>query len=130
MNEPILPEGWVRGRGYSHAIRSGDDLFVAGVLPTASIDQAIAQTFVEQWARVLENLGTILTAAEMDYDDVTSLRIYVTSLSLYNASGSALAEAWKTTFGSYFPAVTLVEVAKLVEPDAIVEIEAHARRAV
>lgn len=123
----IEPQGWRRGRGYSHAIRAGGRLHVAGVLPWNPATQQVEETdFGAQWARALRNLREVVEAGGATLDGVVALRVYVTSLDAYRAAGAALAEGWGATFGAHFPAITLVRVAGLVEDAALVEIEAEA----
>jgi enamine deaminase RidA (YjgF/YER057c/UK114 family) len=127
MLEAISPEGWKRGRGYSHAIRAGGRISVAGVLPWDPATREIPeQDFAGQWSRALRNLVDLLRSAGVDADRVVALRVYVTDLDAYNAAGAGLADGWSASFGSHFPAITLVEVSRLVEPGALVEIEAEA----
>jgi enamine deaminase RidA (YjgF/YER057c/UK114 family) len=127
MLEAISPDGWKRGRGYSHAIRAGGRIAVAGVLPWDPTTREIPESdFAGQWARALANLAELLGSVGVGTDRVISLRVYVTDLDAYEAAGAALADGWSAAFGRHFPAITLVEVSRLVEPGALVEIEAEA----
>lgn len=125
--EVISPEGWKRGRGYSHGIKSGNRLTVAGVLSWDPTTQEVKDNdFGEQWALALKNFAEVLKAGDADPSDVTCLRIFVTSFDAYRSATSSLAEGWKPVFGNHFPAITMVEVAALIEPDALIEIEGEA----
>lgn len=127
MLEAITPDGWKRARGYAHAIRADGRIAVAGVLPWDPTTREIPDAdFGGQWRRALANLAELLDGAGSGTDRVLALRIYVTDLDAYNAAGPALAEGWAAAFGSYLPAITLVEVSRLVEPGALIEIEAEA----
>lgn len=125
--EAVTPEGWKRGRGYSHAIKTADRILVAGVLPWDPTTQEVqGANFAEQWALALKNFAEVLNAGGADPSDVTCLRVFVTSFDAYRSAASSLAEGWKPVFGNHFPAITMVEVAALIEPDAMIEIEGEA----
>jgi enamine deaminase RidA (YjgF/YER057c/UK114 family) len=83
--------------------------------------------FAAQWSQSLANVVGVVAAAGGGPDDVLSLRVYVTDMDAYRAAGSALGGGWQASFGSHFPAITLVEVGALTESGALVEIEATAR---
>jgi enamine deaminase RidA (YjgF/YER057c/UK114 family) len=51
---------------------------------------------------------------------------YVTDIDAYRSSLKDIGEAWKTTIGRHYPAMALVAVTALVEPEALIEIEATA----
>jgi len=53
-------------------------------------------------------------------------RAYVTDIAEFNAAGAAVGAAWGTTLGKHFPAMTLVQVSALIDPQAKVEIEGEA----
>ena len=57
---------------------------------------------------------------------IARLTCYVTSIEEYLASLKEIGEAWKETIGAHYPAMALVEVVRLVEPEAKIEIEATA----
>lgn len=125
--EAVNPADWRRGRGYSHAIRSNGRLSVAGLLPWDPVTQQIGEEdFAGQWRQALTNLRTVVEAGGGQVDTITALRIYVTDLDAYRAAGRALGEAWTETLGGHFPAITLVEVSRLVEDGALLEVEAEA----
>ena len=54
------------------------------------------------------------------------LRAYVTDIDAFNAAGPAVGAAWGQHLGKNFPAMTLVEVSRLLDPNAMVEIEGEA----
>lgn len=125
--EPISPAGWKRGAGYSHAIKVGPRLVVAGVLPWNPTTQEVEeQDFASQWSTALENLDEVLRAAGFAASDVISMRIFVADLDAYRAAAGDLGTAWQRVFGRHYPAITLVEVARLIHDDALLEVEAEA----
>ena len=79
-----------------------------------------------QWRLALENLVTVLKAAGGAPGHLVALRAYVTDIAEFNAAGSAIGAAWAATLGRHFPAMTLVQVSALIDPNAKVEIEGEA----
>jgi len=80
----------------------------------------------EQWRRALSNLIAVVRAAGADISNIVFLRAFVTDMAEFNAGGAEVGEAWMATLGRHFPAMTLVAVTALVDPNARVEIEAEA----
>jgi enamine deaminase RidA (YjgF/YER057c/UK114 family) len=127
---PILPDGWTRPRGFSHAVvaTGTKSVRIAGQIgrePSQSHipDGADAGT---QWKIALSNLVTVLKAAGGQPTHLVALRAYVTDIAEFNAAGAAIGAAWGATLGRHFPAMTLVQVSALIDPNAKVEIEADA----
>lgn len=126
---PIEPEGWVRGRGYSHgtfAVDGGAILFVAGQIGWNERQQLVADDFAAQFGQALENVATVVGAAGGEPGHIGRLVIYVVDRHEYLSSAKALAAAYRRVMGRHYPAMTLVEVQALLEPGAKVEIEATA----
>jgi enamine deaminase RidA (YjgF/YER057c/UK114 family) len=74
----------------------------------------------------MRNILAVLAEAGGGPADIARLTWYVTDMSAYRASGAALGPVWRTVMGKNFPAMAVVGVASLVEPEALVEIEATA----
>ncbi|WP_337187542.1 RidA family protein [Phenylobacterium sp.] len=125
----ILPDGWARPRGFSHAVSAtgATTIRVSGQLAREG-DAPIPPdlSLGEQWRRALANLVTVVRAAGADIPNIVLLRAYVTDMAEFNAGGAQVGEAWAATLGRHFPAMTLVGVTGLVDPNARVEIEAEA----
>jgi enamine deaminase RidA (YjgF/YER057c/UK114 family) len=125
----ILPEGWPRPRGYSHAtIAKGSSIIrVSGqIAAEAGSPVRAGTTFGEQWRKALQNVIAVVRAAGADASNIVLLRAFVTDMEEFKASGTQVGEAWRATLGSHFPAMTLVEISKLVDANAKVEIECEA----
>jgi enamine deaminase RidA (YjgF/YER057c/UK114 family) len=80
----------------------------------------------KQFALALDNVVKVVAAAGGKPEQIVVLRAYVTSITEFHTAGPAVGEAWGKSLGKHFPAMTLVEVSKLVDPNAKVEIEAQA----
>jgi len=109
--------------GYSRAVRAGGIVAVSG---TTGIDAS--GRVVEpgdagaQAARALANIATALEAVGARMEDVVRTRVYVTDLARWREVAAAHAEA----FGHVRPACSMVQVAALIDPAMLVEIEADA----
>jgi enamine deaminase RidA (YjgF/YER057c/UK114 family) len=128
----ILPEGWPRPRGFSHAVsaQGATTIRVAGQLARVAGEPVRAGLSLgEQWRLALANVITVVRAAEADIANIVLLRAFVTDMAEFNAGAASVGEAWAGTMGRHFPAMTLVAVTALVDPNARVEIEAEAVRA-
>lgn len=101
--------------GYSRAVRFGPHVAVAGT--TGSGGDMAAQT-----RDALARVEAALQEAGASLNDVVRTRIYVTDISKWREVGAAHARV----FGEVRPAATMVEVAALIDPGLLVEIEADA----
>ncbi len=126
----VLPDGWPRPRGFSHAVvaRGATLVRVAGQLGTRPGESGVdpAADFGTQWAQAMANLVAVLAATGAAPQHVVMLRAYVTDIGEFNKNGRAVGEAWGQTLGKHFPAMTLVQVSGLIDPNAKVEIEGEA----
>ena len=126
----VLPEGWTRPRGFSHAvIASGTrSVRIAGQLGREPGQTQISAgaDMGTQWRWALTNLLTVLRAAGGEPANIVMLRAFVTSIAEFNSAAAAIGEAWGATLGRHFPAMTLVQISALIEPNAKVEIEGEA----
>jgi enamine deaminase RidA (YjgF/YER057c/UK114 family) len=101
--------------GYSRAVRIGPIVAVAGT--TGAGDGIAAQT-----RDALRRIETALRDAGAELTDVIRTRIYVTDIAQWRAVGDVHAEV----FGDIRPVATMVEVAALISPELLVEIEVDA----
>ena len=86
-------------------------------------EQMVPGGFVAQFEQALRNVLAVVSQAGGGPDSVVRMTVYVVSREQYLASLADLGAAWKRTMGRSYPAMALVEVAGLVEPGALVEIE-------
>jgi enamine deaminase RidA (YjgF/YER057c/UK114 family) len=123
--ELLNPEGLERPVGYSHVARitGGTVIHVAGQAPFDANGAVIGRgNFVAQFAQAIRNLTTAVAAAGGGPEHYAVLTIYVTDLQAYWDNKKPLGVVYRDVFGKYFPAVTLVEVKGLYNPDCMVEI--------
>lgn len=128
--QTVLPEGWPRPRGFSHAVtaRGATQVRIAGQIGVVRGEPSVAADadMGVQWGRAMANLVTVLRAAGGQPEHLIMLRAYVTDIGEFNRAGAAVGKAWAETLGKHFPAMTLVQVSALIDPAAKVEIEADA----
>lgn len=126
---PIHPARLGEAKGFSHGVVAPPGarlLFVAGQPGWSSTEPGEPADFATQFARALDRCLTVVREAGGEAGDVARLTIYVSDLAAYRAARRALGPLWRERFGTYDPAVALVEVRGLVDQGAIVEIEATA----
>jgi enamine deaminase RidA (YjgF/YER057c/UK114 family) len=117
------PSGWSNGL---LAAGGGRVLFVAGQAPTDASGAVAATDFVGQFRLALEKVIAVVRAAGGAPEHIGRFTIFVTDLDQYRATRKPLGEAYRTIMGSHYPAMALVEVKRLLDPGALVEIEATA----
>jgi enamine deaminase RidA (YjgF/YER057c/UK114 family) len=123
----LLPPGWPRPKGYSNGMAArGRIVVTAGVVGWDAQEKFVSNTLAGQFAQVLRNILAILAVDGAGPENIARLTCYVTSIDEYLASLQEIGAAWKEVMGPHYPAMALVEVVRLVEPAAKVEIEATA----
>ena len=123
----LLPDGWPRPNGYSNAISAtGRTIYTAGVVGWDAQEDFVSNHIAGQFAQVLRNIVDILAVDDARPEHIVRLTCYVTSIEQYLASTAEIGAAWKEIIGAHYPAMALVEVVRLVEPQCLVEIEATA----
>jgi enamine deaminase RidA (YjgF/YER057c/UK114 family) len=122
----LNPAGWPRPKGYANGILArGEMVFVGGMIGQDSQGR-FAEGFVAQLKLALENIVAVLTEAGAKPEHIVRLTWYVRDVDEYLADLPALGTAYREVMGRHFPAMAVVEVTRLVEPKARLEIEATA----
>jgi enamine deaminase RidA (YjgF/YER057c/UK114 family) len=112
---------WEPIMGYSRAVRSGNCIAVTGTVGI-NADGTYDPDFGKQTARSLAIIQAAIEALGGNLEHVIRTRIYVTDVSQWEA----VARVHGSVFGEIRPATTIVEVAKLIDAAAVIEIEADA----
>lgn len=128
MTHRILhPEGWAPARGYANGISArGRTITVAGQIGWDAQQRLVGGDLVAQARQALVNIVAILAVDGARPEHLVRLTWYVTDRAAYLAAGKPLGAAYRAVIGRHFPAMTAVEVSSLMDPDAVVEIEATA----
>jgi enamine deaminase RidA (YjgF/YER057c/UK114 family) len=122
--EIINPETLARPSGFSHGIlvSKGQMLFLAG--QTASDqDGRIPGDLVAQYEQVLSHLKTVVEAAGGRMQDIVKMTIFVSNRDDYLAHLKLLGKVHQTFFGSYYPAMALLEISRFFQEGVLIEIE-------
>ena len=112
--EPII--------GYSRAVRAGDTVYVSGCTATVEGEVVAVGDAYEQTRLALQAVFDALLRLGAEPRQVVSTRMYVTDITKWPDVGRAHGEV----FGDIRPAATMVEVAALIDPKMLVEVEAIA----
>ncbi len=108
--------------GFSHAVRAGDTVYLAGQTAQGADGAIRGDSVVEQFDVAAGNLVTALRAAGGQPDDLVSLQVFVTTVAEYKDSLIALGKVWRRHFGRRYPAMGLFGVAELYDPAAKIEL--------
>ncbi len=123
----LLPAGWPRPSGYSNGIlTSGAQIFVSGQIGWDANGHLAPGDFLAQTRQALQNIVAVLSSGNAGPEHVVRLNWYVTSAEQYRNAGKELGAVYREVMGNHYPVMTAVQVGALIEPEALVEIEATA----
>jgi enamine deaminase RidA (YjgF/YER057c/UK114 family) len=126
MNTILQPPHWPRPKGYANGIAAkGRMIFTSGIVGWDETG-AFADGFLGQARQVLTNVREILAEAGATPKDLVRLTWYLVDLDAYRASSKELGAIYRDCLGDHFPAMAVVQVVRLVEAQALLEIEATA----
>lgn len=122
----LLPEGWPRPSGYSNGIEAeGTQVFVAGMIGWNASGE-FPEGFAAQLRVTLENTLAVLAEAGAGPEHVVRMTWYVKDLDRYRENLREVGAVYRDVMGKNFPAMAVVGVNDLVEPEALLEIESTA----
>jgi len=122
----LQPDGWPAPKGYANGILAeGRTIFVAGQIGVDAAG-AMASGLAAQLEQALRNILAVLAAGGAGAEQIVRLTWYVTDLGLYETQLKEIGQAYRRVMGRHFPTMTVVEIRRLVEKNALVEIEATA----
>ena len=123
----LHPKSWAPTKGFSNGVAvEGRQVFVAGQVGWNARQQMVDDDFVAQVEQALRNIVDILAEADARPEHLVRLTWYITDKREYVARSKEVGQAYRRLVGRHFPAMTLVQVAALLDDRARVEIEATA----
>ena len=126
----INPDSWKAARGYSNGVLvtgGGPQLFLAGQVAWDANQNIVGEgDFPAQFRQCLQNIVDILKAAGGAPEHIVRMTMFVSDKEAYEADLPGVGAAYRDLIGRHYPAMSLVQVAALLEKGAMVEIEATA----
>ena len=123
----LQPADWAKPKGYANGIEAtGRQIFVGGQIGWDAEQRFVADDFVGQARQALANIVAVLAEADAGPEHIVRLTWYVVDMDEYNACQRNLGRAYRDVIGPHYPAMALIQVVRLAEPKARVEIEATA----
>jgi enamine deaminase RidA (YjgF/YER057c/UK114 family) len=122
----LQPSGWPTPKGYANGMAADGRLVLTGGVIGWDSRGELPEGFVAQVQQTLRNISAILAEGGARPEHLVRLTWYVLDIEEYLASLKPLGHVYRDIFGSHYPAMALVQVVRLVEKAARVEIEATA----
>ena len=125
----INPESLGAHKGWNNGLLApphGRVLFVAGQDARDASGTVTASGIVEQFGVVLDNILTVVRESGGEPQHIGRMTIYVTDIQTYVANLEPIGEVYRERMGRHYPAMALVEVSRLMEKNALIEVEATA----
>ena len=122
----LQPSSWPAPKGYANGMAADGRLVVTGGVIGWDNQGDLPADFVAQVRQTLSNISEILAAGGARPDHLVRLTWYVVDMEEYLANLKTLGQVYRDIFGAHYPAMALVQVVRLVEKAARVEIEATA----
>ena len=124
--EVLQPPGWPKPQGYANGIKArGEMVFVGGMVGWDE-NEKFPSGFVAQARQALQNIVAVLEEGGARPEHIVRMTWYVIDIEEYVAVRRELGAVYRDVVGGHFPAMALVQVARLLEPQARLEIETTA----
>ncbi|MEU4659209.1 RidA family protein [Streptomyces sp. NPDC023723] len=126
--ERVNPPELAPPAGFSHAVvaTGGRVVFLAGQTALDAEGHVTGETLPAQFERALVNLLTALRAAGGTPADLARVTVYATDVAAYRAEAAVLGRIWRARAGRHYPAMAVVEVGRLWDETALVELDGFA----
>lgn len=123
----LQPPDWARPKGYANGVSTrGQLVFVSGIVGWTPQGEFATLEFAGQVDQALQNIVAILREANARPEHIVRMTWYVLDKNEYLNSTKEIGASYRAIIGKHYPAMTVVQVAGLVEENARVEIEATA----
>ena len=127
VHQELHPAHWKKAKGYANGVAaSGRMIFLGGQVGWNADQVFESEDFVDQVEQTLRNIMDILTEAGGRAEHLVRLTWFVVDKGEYLGRLAEVGGAYRSVLGRHFPAMSLVQVAGLVEDGAKLEIEATA----
>jgi enamine deaminase RidA (YjgF/YER057c/UK114 family) len=126
LPRPLLPRGWPRPSGYANGMSAKGRIVVTGGVVGWDVMGNFADGFAAQARQAFSNILLILAEGGAGPEHLVRLTWFVIDIDEYRASLKELGRAYRETIGAHYPAMAVMQVTALVEPQARLEIEATA----
>lgn len=126
--ERINPPELSPPTGFSHAVVATGSrvVFLAGQTALDADGKVVGDSLPEQFEKALTNLLTALAAAGGTPSDLARVTVYATDIAAYRAHVRELGRIWRQLAGRDYPAMAVVEVVRLWDDQAAVELDGFA----
>lgn len=123
----LHPAHWKKAVGYANGILAeGRTVWIGGQIGWTGDQVFEEKDLVGQVRQTLQNVVAVLAEAGGRPEDIVRMTWYVVDKQDYLANLKGVGEVYRTVMGRHYPAMTMVQVADLIEDEARVEIEATA----
>ncbi|MFD8233863.1 RidA family protein [Streptomyces sp. NPDC059696] len=114
--------------GFSHAVVASGArvVFLAGQAALDADGKVAGGTLPEQFGKALSNLLTALAAAGGTPSDLARVTVYATDVEAYRTHARELGRIWRELAGRDYPAMAVVQVVRLWDTEAMVELDGFA----
>jgi enamine deaminase RidA (YjgF/YER057c/UK114 family) len=122
----LQPAGWPPPHGYANGIKARGEMIFVGGMVGWNAEREFPEGLVAQARQALANIVTVVAEGGGMPEHIVRLTWYVRDMEAYLSTRQELGDAYRAVMGKHFPTMALLEVSRLVEPEALVEIEATA----
>jgi len=122
----LQPKDWPRPKGYANGIAAQGKIIVTGGVVGWDAAGVFPESFVDQAAQIFANILAILAEGGAKPSHLIRMTWFLTDIDEYLANQKGLGKAYREYFGTHYPAMAAVQVVRLIEPQAKIEIEATA----
>jgi enamine deaminase RidA (YjgF/YER057c/UK114 family) len=120
----VNPDSLAPPQGFAHAVVAapGRTVYLGGQVASDTRGRVIGDSVTAQFEIAAANVAKAMRAAGAEPGHLVSLQIFVTDVEEYRAHLSSIGDAYRSHFGSHYPAMALFEVSRLFDPAALVEL--------
>ena len=122
----LQPPGWPKPKGYANGMVAEGRILVTGGVVGWDAQERFPEGLAAQARLAFENIRAILKEGGAEPRHIVRLTWYIVSTDEYRESLPEIGRAYREVFGRHYPAMAVVQVVRLVEPEARLEIEATA----